>query len=161
MLIPGFIIRLRSHIQRISKAVIIQNLSCAGYRDRLTSNEFMMSWAVYNRCVLVSYLAARHVRHRSVGLDGLQLVQAPVQLLQRLQRHPQEVLIWKQWRRHLHPPSSILSTAATNQQTCKGCLTMFWLLKNLRHYYKWPNKQFMIFLDKQPKWQWQAEATCC
>ena len=144
MLVPGFIFRLWS--QRIFKAVIIQNLSCAGYRDRLTSNEFMMSWAVYIRCVLVSYLAARHVRHRSVGLDGLQLVQAPVQLLQRLQRHPQEVLIWKQWRRHLHPPSSILSTAATNQQTCKGCLTMFWLvcrklLKNLWHCRKWPNKQ--------------------
>ena len=43
--------------------------------------------------LLLSYLAAGHVGHGAVGLDGLQLVQAPVQLLQRLQRHPQESLI--------------------------------------------------------------------
>lgn len=32
-----------------------------------------------------AHLAAGHVGHGPVGLDGLQLVQAPVQLLQRLQ----------------------------------------------------------------------------
>ena len=39
------------------------------------------------------YLARGHVRHAPVGLDGLQLVQAPVQLLQRLQGYPDKVFI--------------------------------------------------------------------
>ena len=41
------------------------------------------------------HLAAGHVGHGAVGLDGLQLVQAPVQLLQRLARPPDIVLVWK------------------------------------------------------------------
>ena len=41
------------------------------------------------------HLAAGHVGHGAVGLDGLQLVQAPVQLLQRLARPPDIVFVWK------------------------------------------------------------------
>ena len=41
------------------------------------------------------YLAGRHVGDRPVGLDGLQLVQAPVQLLQSLKRHPEKCFICK------------------------------------------------------------------
>jgi hypothetical protein len=44
-------------------------------------------------CLLDSYLAASHVGHRSVGLDRLQLIQAPVQLLQSLDRKPDVTLI--------------------------------------------------------------------
>ena len=40
-----------------------------------------------------SYLARGHVGDGPVGLDGLQLVEAPVQLLQGLDRRPDVVLI--------------------------------------------------------------------
>ena len=46
--------------------------------------------------VVFPYLAGGHVRDGAVGLDGLQLVQTPVQLLQRLNRHPEKCLIWEQ-----------------------------------------------------------------
>ena len=42
----------------------------------------------------ISHLAGRHVGDGPVRLDGLQLVQAPVQLLQGLNGRPHEVLVY-------------------------------------------------------------------
>ena len=62
------------------------------------------------------YLAGGHVRHRAMGLDGLQLIQAPVQLLQRLNRHSEKCLIWEEnaeddnfYRILVLPPSDVVS----------------------------------------------------
>ena len=48
----------------------------------------------------LSYLARGHVRDRSVGLDGLQLIKTPVQLLQGLNSHTYVVLVWKESERN-------------------------------------------------------------
>ena len=47
------------------------------------------------RAAVAAHLAAGHVGDRPVGLDGLQLVEAPVQLLQRLPRSLDIILVCK------------------------------------------------------------------
>ena len=49
----------------------------------------------YDTALEITHLAACHVGHGPVGLDGLQLVQAPVQLLQCLPRPPDIILVCK------------------------------------------------------------------
>ena len=50
------------------------------------------------RPLRIVYLAGGHVRDRAMGLDGLQLVQTPVKLLQGLQGHPEKCLICQEKR---------------------------------------------------------------
>ena len=77
------------------------------------------------------YLAGRHVGDRPVGLDGLQLVQAPVKLLQSLKRHPEKCFICKDktlceddhWGAVSVPPSA----AGWREEEFVIWLLMLWL----------------------------------
>ena len=64
-------------------------------------------------CIVLAYLARGHVRDRPVGLDRLQLVQAPVQLLQRLDRQPHVQVVLNT---HTHTLYNLMFPLTSNEQ---------------------------------------------